>query len=466
MHQLRLLFSVIILAALSCSPLREYRELPEVKSWEPEIEKFSGLSKTEKYPGDAIIFAGSSSIRLWSTLAEDMAPFSVIQRGYGGARLTDFAVYAERIFDPLPGRALVLFIANDITGGEKDKSPEEVKKLFLNVVNSFRKSHPRAPVFWIAITPSRSRWNAWSKISEANNLIKETCKNGRDLHFISTEHAFLNEKGEPREELFRPDKLHLNSEGYNVWTDIIKGELNRILKEVKLIAHRGASYEAPENTVASAALAWEKGADAVEVDIYLSKDNKIICSHDANTRRTTGQDHKISETDSEVLRTLDAGSFKDKKYAGEKLPFLDEIIRTVPRGKELVVEIKCGSEVLPYLKEAITKYEKNITFTFISFSFETISDTKKIFPGNPCYWLCSNAGLLEKTIVNVAPAGLDGVSLAWSIINENVIRKAEDLDLEVYSWTVDDPAEAKRLFSLGVKGITTNRPGWLNEQIF
>jgi len=466
MHSLRLLFSVLILVTLSCAPLREYTRLPEVKSWEPEIEKFTELDKTERYADDAIIFAGSSSIRLWSTLAEDMAPFSVIRRGYGGAKLSDFAVYADRIFAPLPGRALVLFIANDITGGEKDKSPEEVKKLFLNLVKTFRKSHPGAPVFWIAITPSRSRWKAWSQISEANDLIREACTNGRDLYFIPTEHAFLNEQGEPREELFRDDKLHLNSEGYKVWTDIIKGELIHILKEVKIIAHRGASFEAPENTVASAKLAWEKGADAVEVDIYLSKDNKIICIHDSNTKRTTGQDHKISETESNVLRTLDAGSFKDEKYKGEKLPYLDEIIRTVPRGKELVVEIKCGSEVLPYLAEVVRKYQNNIKFTFISFSYETIADTKKMFPGNSCYWLCSNAGLFEKTFEKVSPAGLEGVSLSWSIINENVIRKASDLNLEVYSWTVDDPAEAKRLITLGVKGITTNRPGWLNEQIF
>ena len=236
--------------------------------------------------------------------------------------------------------------------------------------------------------------------------------------------------------------------------------------QVRIIAHRGASWLAPENTIASAILAWVKGADAVEVDIYLSKDNKIICIHDGNTKRTTGQDHKVSETDSKILRRLDAGSFKDEKYKGEKLPFLKEIIKTVPHGKELVVEIKCKSEILSYLEKAVKKYQKNITFTFICFDFQTISDTKKIFPANSCYWLCSNPELLKKTFNKVSPAGLDGVSLSWNIINENTIKKASDLNLDVYSWTVDDPVEAKRLISLNVKGITTNRPGWLKEQIF
>lgn len=235
--------------------------------------------------------------------------------------------------------------------------------------------------------------------------------------------------------------------------------------QVKIIAHRGASYIAPENTVASAELAWEKGADAVEVDIYLTKDNKVICIHDSNTKRTTGEDHKVSETDSKILRTLDAGSFKDPKYKGEKLPLLKEIIKTVPKGKELVVEIKCKSEILPYLEKEVKRYQKKNVFTFICFDFPTISDTKKVFPSNSCYWLCSNAGLLEKNFDKVSPAGIEGVSLSWNIINENVINKARNLNLEVYSWTVDDPVEAKRLIPLGVKGITTNRPGWLREQI-
>jgi glycerophosphoryl diester phosphodiesterase len=236
--------------------------------------------------------------------------------------------------------------------------------------------------------------------------------------------------------------------------------------QVKIIAHRGASWLAPENTVASANLAWEKDADAVEVDIYLSSDNKIIVIHDSNTRRTTGEDHVVSETDSKVLRALEAGSFKDEKYRGEKLPFLSEIIKTVPKGKELVVEIKCKSEILPYLEKAVKKYQKKIDFTFICFDFKTISDTKKTFPSNSCYWLCSNAELLDKTFSQVGPAGLEGISLSWPIINEDVVKKAAELGLEVYSWTVDDADEARRLIGLGVEGITTNRPGWLREQIF
>lgn len=241
--------------------------------------------------------------------------------------------------------------------------------------------------------------------------------------------------------------------------------LNNSYSQVETIAHRGASYLAPENTVASSRLAWGLGADAVEVDIYLSKDNKIMCIHDSNTKRTTGSDHIIKETDSKVLRKLDAGSFKDPKYKGEKIPLLEEIIKAMPKGKELVVELKCGSEVLPYLEPTIRRYGRNKRFVFIAFDLPTIINTKKVFPQNSCYWLCSDAGLLNKNLPQIPEAGLNGVSLSYGIINEKVVTEVRRLNLEFFAWTIDDPKEAQRLISLGVKGITTNRPGWLNEQI-
>lgn len=226
----RLIFLLFSLILLSCSPLRKYQDLPEVKAWEQEILKFEQFDNSETYPKESVIFAGSSSIRLWSTLKEDMAPYPVIQRGYGGAKLSDFAVYADRLFDPHPCRAIVIFIANDIHGGESDKKPEEVLSLFKNVIKTIRKKHPETPVFWIAITPTTSRWKVWPEIRKANNLIKDYCNRSKDLNFISTEFAFLGEDGKPINEFFRDDLLHLNADGYAVWKKIIKDELDRVLK--------------------------------------------------------------------------------------------------------------------------------------------------------------------------------------------------------------------------------------------
>jgi lysophospholipase L1-like esterase len=226
---LRYLLLLLLLAGISCSPIRNYRQLPAVKSWEGDIRKFEHLDSTENYRADAILFAGSSSILLWSSLAHDMAPYPVIQRGYGGAKLSDLAVYVKRIIYPHPCRAIVMFVANDITGNKDDKSPEEVARLFSFILKTIRKKFPNTPVFWIATTPTPLRWAVWPQIREAGTLIMKSCDRDKNAHYITTDFAFLNSSGLPRENLFRPDRLHLNDEGYAVWTEVIKKELKKVL---------------------------------------------------------------------------------------------------------------------------------------------------------------------------------------------------------------------------------------------
>lgn len=219
-----------IVLPVSCAPISAYRDLPRVRAWEPTIAAFEELDRNTTYPENAILFAGSSSIRLWASLAEDMAPYPVIQRGYGGARCCDFAVYADRILHPHRPRAIVLFIANDIAGRDGDKTPDEVLELFRYIVERIRITHPETPVFWIAITPTESRWQAWPKIRELNQKIHDHCAQHPHLHYIATEDQFLTDQGRPRADLFRDDRLHLNDAGYRVWTRIIRHELDRTFR--------------------------------------------------------------------------------------------------------------------------------------------------------------------------------------------------------------------------------------------
>jgi len=236
--------------------------------------------------------------------------------------------------------------------------------------------------------------------------------------------------------------------------------------QVDFIAHRGASYLAPENTVAANKLAWELGADAVEIDIHLSKDNKVMVIHDGDTRKVSGTYLKVSETNSKVLRTLDVGSFKDEKYKGEKIPFLEEIIQIIPSGQKLVIELKSRKEIIPRMKKIIDKCCKTDQLIFICFDWETIVVTKQAFPNNTCYWLCNDKTELMSRMNDVARLGLEGVDLKYSIIDEEVMAQANKLHLNVVAYTVNDPKEARRLIELGVKGITTDRPAWLKEQIY
>ena len=234
-----------------------------------------------------------------------------------------------------------------------------------------------------------------------------------------------------------------------------------------IIAHRGASYLAPENTVAAAKLAWELGADAVEIDVYLASDNQVVAIHDKDTKRVTGGKNTmvVKNTPSLVLRNLDVGSWKDPKYKGEKIPFLSEIIATVPEGKFLVVEIKTESEILPHLKRIIERSGKLDQMIFIAFDWKTILNTQKEFPDNKCYWLSSNKSGVSARIKPAAEAGLAGINLHYNIIDQDIVAQAAAHNLEVLTWTVNDPEIGKKMVELGVKAITTDRPNWLKEEM-
>lgn len=235
--------------------------------------------------------------------------------------------------------------------------------------------------------------------------------------------------------------------------------------QITFIAHRGASFIAPENTLAAVNLAWELDASHVEVDVFLTKDNQIMVCHDDLTTRTSGSEMIISQTDSEILRTLDVGSWKSVDYKGEKMPFLSEVFKTIPQNGILVVEIKCGAEILPAMKKLMESCDKKNQIVFISFGWETIVETKKLFPDNLCYWLSETKEGLEDKIRIAKNNNLDGINLDHVLIDERLMELAGQNKLEVLCWTVDDPEEAKRLIKLGVKTITTNRPGWLKEQL-
>jgi len=212
----------------SCSsPQEKYRE--SAQEYEGAIQRFEQLDLSESYQSDAILFVGSSSIRLWDTIAEDMAPYPVIQRGFGGSRLSDVAWYVRRIIYPHRFRALVLFVANDISGGDSDRTPEEVSGLFEDVVDIVREKYPTTPIFWIAVTPTESRWAAWPQIRSAGELIRQVCSERENLYFIDTSQYYLRPDGRPNPTYFREDKLHLNRDGYRLWSRIIKKHLDRVL---------------------------------------------------------------------------------------------------------------------------------------------------------------------------------------------------------------------------------------------
>jgi glycerophosphoryl diester phosphodiesterase len=247
------------------------------------------------------------------------------------------------------------------------------------------------------------------------------------------------------------------------------------LHGVEIIAHRGASFDAPENTLAAFKLGWEQNADADELDIYLSQDSQIIVLHDKNTKRTTGVNKAVVQQTLAELRLQDAGSWKDPRWAGEKLPTLTEALATMPDGKRFFIEIKCGSEILPELERVLkASGKKPEQLVIIGFDYETMRKAKVQFPDLAVYWLASYAAnkttgefpKVEDLIEKTKAARLTGLNLDFHFpIDGNFVNKVKADGLKLYTWTVDDPAIAKTLSAAGVDGITTNRPAWLREQL-
>ena len=224
---MRYLFLILF---LSCSPLKKYESF--AKKWENDIKKLEILDQKENYSDQAILFIGSSSIRKWDSIKEDLNPYKPIKRGYGGAHYYDLIHFTKRLVSPHKVKAIAIFVANDITGekeGINDLSPKEVLNLAKFVVKQIRKTHKKTPIFFIETTPTSSRWKVWNKISKANGLIKDFTSKNKNMFYIDTRTFYIKSNGMPNDEFFIADKLHLNNKGYKLWGKIIKDSFDKNL---------------------------------------------------------------------------------------------------------------------------------------------------------------------------------------------------------------------------------------------
>jgi lysophospholipase L1-like esterase len=188
-----------------------------------EIAAFVERDRTNPPPQNAVLFVGSSSIRLWTNLASDFPKLQTINRGFGGSHISDVIEYVDKIVIPYRPSKIVFYAGdNDIASG---KPPGEVREDFETFVKRVWEKLPETPIYFLAIKPSPSRWHLISEVTEANKSIREFTKTSKQLHYIDVATPLLNSSGEPDESLFRDDKLHLNEKGYAIWTRVVNGEL-------------------------------------------------------------------------------------------------------------------------------------------------------------------------------------------------------------------------------------------------
>lgn len=233
------------------------------------------------------------------------------------------------------------------------------------------------------------------------------------------------------------------------------------------VGHRGASYLAPENTLASIQLAWELGAMAAECDIMLTADHQVIVFHDKKGQRLTGTDFVVKEVNFSEIKDLPIAMKESNlpKYNGETIPLLESVLATIPEDRTLVIEIKTGPEILPYMKDVISKHWQSGKIAFIAFDFETILATKELYPDVPCYYLSSFRQDINKKFDKIVESKLDGVNLRYKIIDADLVAKFNAVEKDVWCWTVNNPEDARKMIKAGVSAITTDRPKWLNEAV-
>lgn len=200
------------------------------KRWAAAIEELEQLDQSEQHPEDAILFIGSSSIRLWDSIESDMAPFHPIRRGYGGAKFSDLAVFADRLITPHAYAALVVFVANDVTGRSTDITVDEVERLARHVVRVSQQHRRSSPVLLVEITPTASRQVAWPPIRRVNDRLREIALATPNVYFVETADYYLDASGKPIDEYFKSDRLHQNRIGYSIWGSLIKRRLDEVLR--------------------------------------------------------------------------------------------------------------------------------------------------------------------------------------------------------------------------------------------
>jgi lysophospholipase L1-like esterase len=185
-----------------------------------EIRAFEAADRASPPPQGAILFTGSSSIRKWTTLAQDFQTHQVINRGFGGSQLSDLIYYTDRIVIPYHPRRIVFFSgSNDLDAG---KTAEQVFDDFKAFVQKVREALPTVEMDYISITTSPLRWREVEQVKKANGLISSWISAQEHLTFINVFPATLGEDGQPKPEFFLADRLHMNARGYALWTKIIE----------------------------------------------------------------------------------------------------------------------------------------------------------------------------------------------------------------------------------------------------
>ncbi len=195
---------------------------PDKAPFASEIAAFEKWDHQNAVPRDAILFVGSSTIRMWQT-ADAFPELPIINRGFGGSTIADVNLYADRIVFKYKPRTIVFYAGdNDIAGGQ---SPDRVVSDFEKFAKNVHDRLPETRLIYLAIKPSIARWQLWPKMQEVNTRIKAIVDQNPHFTYVDTAPALLGADGQPDKANFRDDGLHMSDRGYAAWNKLLAEKL-------------------------------------------------------------------------------------------------------------------------------------------------------------------------------------------------------------------------------------------------
>jgi len=217
--RLRLALVAVLLAVASGRPaLAAEAGAAKENRWEPKIRQFEAQDQKQMPPAGGILFVGSSSIVGWN-VDRCFPGLPVINRGFGGSQIADSVHFADRIVLPYRPKVIVLYAGdNDVASG---KSPDRVLRDYRQFVAKVHAGLPQTRIVFVAIKPSLRRWNLVDHMREANRLIRAATQKDERLVYVDVDGPMIGDDGKPRAELCKPDGLHLNAEGYKLWSALV-----------------------------------------------------------------------------------------------------------------------------------------------------------------------------------------------------------------------------------------------------
>lgn len=228
MDKLRNLSTVLFVFALLCFSLVYAQQDPDPHRFDNQITQFQQWDSKNSLPEKFVLFIGSSSIRMWKT-AEAFPDYNVVNRGFGGAHISDMLFYIEDIVLKHKSPECIVFYCGDNDISAK-KSPERVYENYVQFVRQVHQKFPNVPFIYIPAKPSLNRWELWENMKLLNNKVRTLSDSSPLLYYAEIEPPMLGTNGKPKADLFIEDGLHLSDKGYKIWTRIVNNILLKICK--------------------------------------------------------------------------------------------------------------------------------------------------------------------------------------------------------------------------------------------